>query len=108
MVKINTERVTYDSIVRDLHEYLEDRRDELKESSDDSDILHEEVDGAIPVYTSDLMELAADKPELASAEPDIWAFDGSHTAVNAVAGNLYELLIQEAEEWYQENVTKEQ
>lgn len=55
------------------------------------DAIHEVADGAVPVYTGDLMELAAQDIALATDEPEIGpAFDGSPTPVNIVAANVYE------------------
>ena len=63
--------------------------------------LHEIVDSAVPLHTSDLMELAAEHIALAVNEPELGpAFDGAPTPVNIVAANVYEYLMDKAnDEW---------
>jgi hypothetical protein len=91
-----------------LHElkgYASEALDEYTESDDDGelylngelgDIAHEIADGLVPVYTSDLMQLAADNINLATNEPELGAaFDGSPTPANIVAANVYEELCGE-------------
>ena len=57
------------------------------------DMVTEMVDMAVPIYTSEIMRLAADDPWLASTEPEVGpAFDGSPTPVNVIAGNIYDRL----------------
>ena len=78
-------------------EYLERRRD--YPSEDASDVAHEVADSNVPVYTAELMRLASEDIELATAEPDIGpAFDGKPTPVNIVAANLYETILAECYE----------
>ena len=67
------------------------------------DGLHEIADGLVPIYTSDLMSLAADNIEFAVNVPELGpAFDGSDTPVNIVAANVYEWLIAELYEYASE------
>ena len=63
--------------------------------------LHEIVDGAVLVYHSELLRLASDNNDLATAEPELGpAFDGSPTPINIIAANIYEYLSNIAwEEW---------
>jgi len=66
---------------------------ENSESFEPGDVIHEIADGWTPLYTSDLMELAADNIRLATDEPELGpAFDGNPTPVNIVAANVYEAL----------------
>ena len=60
----------------------------------ESDVIHEIVDGSIPYYTADLLECALDNLWMATEEPEVYGFDGAHTAVNAVVGNLYKHLCE--------------
>ena len=75
---------------------------EYKEYGDlNEDSLFEIADSCVPVYTSDLMELAADDLSLAVDEPELGpAFDGSPTPVNIIAANVFEKLYAEAREEY--------
>ena len=78
----------------DLRERWADYRSEFGSQGDDTgDVIHEIADGHVPVYTSDLMALAAEDINLATAEPELGpAFDGSPTPVNIVAANVYEAI----------------
>lgn len=59
------------------------------------DAAHEIADSMVPVYTGELMELAAENIRLATDEPELGpAFDGSPTPVNIVAANVFEQLYQ--------------
>lgn len=59
----------------------------------ESDVIHEIADSCVPVYTSQLLELANGDNCLATDEPEIGpAFDGTPTPVNIIAANVYERL----------------
>ena len=81
---------------------LNDYKDDILASKYPEDILHETADSHIPVYTSDLLEVALDDLTLAAREPEILAFDGQATAVNAIAGNLYDDLLELGYQWLEE------
>lgn len=86
--------------LQELRQYARDNLDEAKSYGieDLHDTVHEIADGLVPVYTSDLMQLAADNLNLATDTPELGpAFDGSPTPANIVAANVYEWL--EAEIW---------
>ena len=56
-----------------------------------SDWIHEIADNSVPVYTIKILECAMENMSLATDEPEIGpAFDGSHTAANIIAANIYE------------------
>jgi len=94
---------TLRGLLADFRDTLETDRDIILESSEPEDVLHEYADSAVPVYTADLMRLAADDIDLATAEPECGpAFDGSPTPVNIVAANVYEALLTEGYEWLRE------
>lgn len=83
-----------DSAQAELRDRWENYRDEFGPSGDYvGDVIHEIADSAVPVYTANLMQLAADDINLATAEPEIGpAFDGSPTPVNIIAANVYEAI----------------
>lgn len=57
------------------------------------DAIHEIADTSVPVYTGDLLRLAAENLALATDDPECGpAFDGSPTPVNIIAANVYEHL----------------
>jgi len=70
----------------------------LKEIENDDcyDSLVELVDERTPIMTYDLLMYAIDEPSLAIEEPELLAFDGKPTAVNAIAGRIYEELMDVA------------
>jgi hypothetical protein len=55
------------------------------------DVIAEIADSSVPVYTSDLLELASQNNNLATDEPELGpAFGGEPTPVNIIAANIYE------------------
>ena len=91
-----------------LHELRQNARDSLDEAveygiDEIGDTIHELADGLVPVYTSDLLSLAADNLALATDEPELGpAFDGSPTPTNIIAANVYEWLTAELWEYARE------
>ena len=87
-----------------LYEYLETHCEEYDNEAGDwqdtldylanfecEDWIHEIADSSVPVYTYDIMECAMEDMSLATDVPEVGpAFDGSHTAANIVAANIYE------------------
>ena len=96
--------------LQELADYIEQQNfdpDELDSFLDEPhDTIHEIADGCVPVYTSDLMEMAAGNyNDLATTEPELGpAFDGSSTPVNIIAANVFEAI--EAALW--ENIRERQ
>jgi hypothetical protein len=96
-----------------LQDILDSAREELKEYAQGeieeiSDAIHEIADGQVPVYTSDLMELAAEDIALATREPELGpAFDGSPTPVNIVAANVYEAITEALWEYWNDELEEE-
>ena len=103
--------------LHELRRYARESLDELVEidaeeglsnvyhftGNDLHDTVHELADGLVPVYTSDLMSLAADNLCLATDEPELGpAFGGEPTAVNIIAANVFEWLTTELWEYASE------
>ncbi len=83
-----------------VRDEIRDEADALMDDAYPEDRLTEMVDSWVPVYSSELLDLAADNNELAINEPEILAFDGAATPINAIAGNVYEGLMAVAyAEW---------
>lgn len=79
-------------------------RDEFGPSHDEPhDVIHEIADGCVPVYTSELLQLAAESNGLAIDTPELGpAFDGAPTPANIIAANVFEAIEAELwEEWRQ-------
>jgi len=84
---------TLDSLVIDGKEELEER---WKDEKYPSDLVHEIADSLVPVYYSDLLEIAQRDIWLATTEPELGpAFDGEATPTNIIAANIYEYLSNE-------------
>src|SRR2546425_442882 len=88
--------MTLTSLEREARDELRDRwtnyRDDFAGNCE-SDVIHEIADSCVPVYTSQLLELANDDNGLATDEPELGpAFDGTPTPVNIIAANVYERL----------------
>ena len=87
-----------------LYEYLKTHCEEYHNEAEDwqdtfdevanfecGDWIHEIADSSVPVYTYDIMECAMEDMSLATDVPEIGpAFDGSQTAANIIASNIYE------------------
>ncbi len=87
---------------RDLLDELNDRKKEILEDEYPDDLIRGIVDSFIPLMTHDLLEVAQSELWLAVDEPEIMAFGGENSAVNAIAGNLYDHLFEIALEWLDE------
>jgi hypothetical protein len=89
-------RTTLSALESEAIDELRDRWTHYREDfacGCESDVIHEVADSMVPCYTSDLLALANDDNTLATAEPELGpAFDGSPTATNIVAANIYERL----------------
>ena len=67
------------------------------------DTVFEVADSHVPIYTYDLLMLAADQLTLATDEPELGpAFDGSPTPTNIIAANVFERIEQDLHEYWQE------
>ena len=83
-----------------LENAKEEFRSEIRDIKSDSgikdyepyDLIHDIADNNVPVMTSDLLRYAINHIDFAICQPEILAFDGNPTAINAIAGNMYELL----------------
>ena len=80
--------------VHELRDRWTHYRDEFGPRADEPhDVIHEIADGAVPVYTSDLLALACEDNALATDTPELGpAFDGSPTPVNIIAANVFEAI----------------
>lgn len=75
----------------------------IRKGTPTDDHITEAADGAVPVYHSQLLELAAGNNNLATDEPDIGpAFVGTPTPVNIIAANIYEAVQEALHEYVQE------
>ena len=87
------------SVVDEIEEWAKDNPD--KNDIDFDGSLTDIVNEAVPLFSSDLIQLALENVELGTNEPELGpAFDGRPTPVNIIAANVYEHLETLAwEEW---------
>ena len=92
-------QVTRESF-REAVEYGHDLEEQMDILRDPGDTVSEVADSSVPVYTGDLMQLAANTLSLAVDEPECGpAFDGTPTPVNIIAANVYEALTADLYEY---------
>jgi hypothetical protein len=98
------DRVTMRSLKEDArHNIIERWETELRgNKAAQEDAPSETADSLTPVMNYTLLALAQDDIWLALEEPDVYAFDGEPTAINAIAGNVYEALHEAAREAIEE------
>lgn len=71
--------------------------EELEQGIEISDMIFETADSMVPVYYSELLDLAADNNNLATDEPELGPasgcnFDGTNSPINIIAANVFEAL----------------
>lgn len=82
-------------VVADAIEELRDWHQDNPDEREPHDQIHQIADSSVPVYTYDLLRLAADNCHLAVDEPELGpAFDGAPTPVNIIAANVFEHIEQ--------------
>ena len=106
---MSEKKMTLRGLKEDLLSELEDNKEEIMdlEEDDRSDRIGEFADGCVPVFNYDLLEVAQDELWLAVDEPEILAFDGKSTAVAAIAGNIYQELVEAGQNWLNNQLNEE-
>lgn len=94
-------KMTIYELKENVRQEVQDRFQEIKESRYESDLIHELVDSHCPIYYKDILDCAIDDFSLATEKPEVYAFNGEETAINAIAGNIYQVLVQVAYEEYE-------
>lgn len=85
--------MTLYELVNDAIAELREWRQDNPDNEEPHDTLFEIADSSVPVYTHDLLRLAADNCHLATDEPELGpAFDGSPTPANIIAANVFEYI----------------
>jgi len=94
----------YDDAVEELKDRIQDEFgmmpfedvNEMYENDEDNpdwitDIILEVADSNVPIYTSDLLDVASNDNWVATNDPSLGpAFDGSPTPTNIIAANIFE------------------
>ena len=95
-----------------IHNLVQDAIEEFKDclangewttECDIYDLMNEISDRHVPVYNSDLLDVAKSNLRLATTEPELWPAFWESTPVNLIMSNIYEFIRNELEEWYNEN-----
>lgn len=87
---MNLHEIVNDAIT-ELHDWHADNPSE----TEPHDQIFEIADSSVPVYTGDLLRLAAENLQLATADPELGPangsnFDGTPSPVNIIASNVFE------------------
>jgi len=95
--------------ITELHEWHQDNPDE----TEPHDQIFEIADSSVPVYTGDLLRLAAENLHLATEEPELGPangsnFDGTPSPVNIIAANVFEHIEQALWGAWQEMLDEEE
>ena len=91
--------LTLHQLIKNMLEHLETDKAEILESDYPEGMLHEIVDGWIPVYYSQLSELLASKPSLGDGPSDYGLVKENPTVWDILTAAVYEALLEEAQEW---------
>jgi hypothetical protein len=96
--------ITLDDLFSNARETFTDNYDPAEGQSDytTDDTIREIADQTVPIHHGDLLEVAMSALWLATEEPEIMAFNGENTAVNAIAGNIYEAIVADLYEYKNE------
>lgn len=97
-----SERVTMYDLKNDVRSEVVNSFEEIFNSSSPERRLDELVDSYCPIYYADILECAISDFQLAVSVPEAYAFNGEHTAINAISGNIYEALYQEVYDQYEQ------
>ena len=95
--------------IAELREWRQNNPDE----DEPHDTIFEIADSSVPVYTADLLNLAADIIALATSEPELGPasgsnFDGTPSPVNIIASNVFSHLEAKLWEAWQEMKDEEE
>ena len=101
-----TNETTIHQLEKRLIEELNDNKKQILEDEHPSDLMHEYVDGWIPIYNSALIEALSSDPSLADVDdPGLLPTDPSvHDMIRTA---IYERLIGVAYEWLNDNEEKD-
>ena len=101
-----TDKTTMHQLEIDLIDELNNNKKEILERKYPSDVIHEYVDGWIPVYNYDLLRLACDDLWLGykTEEQEEMKAENSY---DIIKWNIYEKLSEIAYKWLSDNEKKE-
>ena len=94
--------MTYYELLREVQEAIDDEKREIFENPYPSDQITEIVDSSIPVYTTDLLDIAKSELWIAVEEPETYGFNGDKTPINGIVGNLFQKLQEDAMAYWED------
>lgn len=94
---MNTRYTLRQQVINEAQERCTDESD-WKTYNEVIDSIHEIIESSIPVYTADLLEIALSNLRLATAQP--WNMPEDVDPVTLISLNIYELLCEEVQEWF--------
>jgi hypothetical protein len=99
--------LTIHDIVKDAIEDFWDRLndDEWTTECDVYDLIHEIADSHVPIYYSQVLEVARSDLWLVTTQPELWPAFWTASPVHFLMTNIYEYLSEELAEWYNANKT---
>ena len=105
---MSEERYYLDDLINDAKEDLKSRfeNDELSSEYTEDDIA-ELVDSSVPIHNYNVLMYAANDLWIGCAETEILAVDGKSTAVNCIAGVIYQQLLEALNSHYEELVEEQ-
>ena len=91
------------SLISDACDVYDDDYDDMKEGYDDSDIIHEIADNAVPIYYYDIAKYAAYNHWLMTETPELNPNGNAHDQIQsniyeAVCEGLYEHIAEKEQE----------
>jgi hypothetical protein len=93
------------TLVSDAKEELRDWANENPDETEAHDRIFEIADSSVPVYHSDLIDLASEHHDFVTDEPELGPasgsnFDGTNSPINIIAANVFEYIESELwDEW---------
>tara|TARA_R100001443_G_scaffold41349_1_gene54784 strand:- start:366 stop:692 length:327 start_codon:yes stop_codon:yes gene_type:complete len=100
--KTMTDKTTMHQLEKSLVDELNDNKKEILEREYPSDILHEYVDGWIPIYNGDLIDVLGSDHTLSEID-DRGLLPENPSVHDIIRTSIYERLINVAYEWLNEN-----
>ncbi len=90
-----------ESVREAIREYIEENPDidngrEIIQNINDDGRIHEIVDGAVPIYSQEILDVGRDSEIYGHANELPPAFDGEPTPINIIATSIYEVLDETA------------
>ena len=101
-----TDKTTMHQLEIDLIDELNNNKKEILERKYPSDVIHEYVDGWIPVYNYDLIEALSSDHTLANVD-DTGLLPKNPSVHDIIRTAIYERLINVAYTWLSDNEKKE-